>query len=142
LQHYLENQIELLPAKAGSNSISVNNRPECYAFTAKKNYYQLVFSGNGHYSYNLVLMHYSRKGKLLSEITVASDFFDAGQGRLTKSVIKKDSLLVIGNLDLDERPEGVPCDSTAVIYRIEKNGTLRKLRQKTYKINCAYNFER
>lgn len=138
-------KIDLLSAKklfAESKLFSKDSQPKCHSFSTKQKYCQLVFAGRGNGFYpDLVLMHYSPEGKLLAEITIACAFFDAGSGQLTKSVIKKDSLLVMGNLDLDESPEGVPCDSTAVFYRIEKSGILRKLGQKTYKINCNFNFD-
>ncbi len=124
-----------------SRIFSKESRPLCYSFSAKKEYYQLVFCGNGNNYYpDLVLMNYSTDGTLLAELKVASAFFDAGQGELTKSLIQKGSSLVIGDLELSERAKGTPCDSVATIYRINQNGTIRVVQKKAYKISCAGKF--
>ncbi len=85
-------------------------------------------------------MTYAPSGKLLAELTAASSFMDAGMGRMTKSWMKNDSTLIVADLDLDERPNGELCDSTASEYRLHQNGTIKLLKKKTHKIECHYNF--
>jgi hypothetical protein len=107
-----------------------------YAYNERPGYYQLVFAGNGHYTPDLVLFHFAPDGKLLAEQVVASSFFDAGQGRLTESFLRNDSLLIRAELLLDERPEGTPCDSLVTTLKIAANGTITWVEQKNFKIKC------
>jgi hypothetical protein len=123
-----------------SQMFSPDDRPPCYAFNQKKGYYQLIFTRSSNYRPDLVLMHFTPDGKLMAELTVASAFFDAGLGTMTRSKLTNDSTLVVGELELSERPPNTPCDSVATVYRINKNGSLRLLYKKAYKISCDHTF--
>lgn len=123
-----------------SRMFSSEDRPPCYVFNQKKGYCQLIFLKDSHYYPDLVLMHFTPDGKLVAERTVASAFFDAGLGTMTRSKLTNDSTLVVGELELSERPPNTPCDSVATVYRINKNGSLRLLYKKAYKISCDHTF--
>ncbi len=107
-----------------------------YAYNERPGYYQLIFAGKGHYAPDLVLFHFAPDGKLLAEQVVASSFFDAGEGRLTKSYLRRDSLLIRADLELSERPEGVPCDSVVTSFKIAPGGTIARVSKKAFKIKC------
>ncbi len=107
-----------------------------YAYNERPGYSQLVFAGNGHYTPDLVLFHFAPDGKLLAEQVVASSFFDAGSGQLTKSILRNDSLLIRMDLELSERPSGTPCDSLVTTFKITPSGTITRVRQKNFKIRC------
>jgi hypothetical protein len=101
-----------------------------YAYNERPGYYQLIFAGNGHYVSDLVLFHFAPDGKLLAEQVVACSFFDAGQGELTKSFIRHDSLLIRAELIFGERPAGVPCDSLVTVFKIARAAPLPRFPKK------------
>ena len=107
-----------------------------YAYNERPGYYQLIFAGNGHYAPDLVLFHFAPDGKLLAEQVIASSFFDAGEGRLRKSYLRRDSLLIRADLELSERPEGMPCDSVVTTFKIARSGTITRVSRRPFKIKC------
>jgi hypothetical protein len=107
-----------------------------YAYNERPGYYQLIFAGHGHYVPNLVLFHFASDGKLLAEQVVACSFFDAGQGELTKSFIRNDSLLIRAELKLGEGPVDVPCDSLVTVFKIAPGGVMTQVSKKKFKTKC------
>lgn len=97
----------------------------------------VVVAIHGHYSTpSALLFSINKQGRIIDEIKVASVFFDAGQGELTRSKFEKPNTLQIINKDLDERPEGQLCKAEFQTYSISDSGKFELTATEVKEIEC------
>lgn len=101
------------------------------------NFYQVVLCVQGPYSPSLVLMTYSRRGRLLSELNLAGNFIDGGNYFIWSSQFLNEATISFTYKSYFEREGKFYCDSSITRYSIREDGFVRPMTQLAYTVRTA-----
>lgn len=106
-----------------------------YAFNKSYgNYHQIVLCSKGTYSPFMVLMNFSRYGKLMGEMTLAGNFVDGGEAYVWNSQLENQATLSFNYNSYRKKGDKFYCDSTVSTYAIRKEGELELLGEELYTV--------